>query len=532
MLNIFVLLSIKTILMSKVKILLIALLITLPTTAQTKKIKRPKSKVGISSVDSFVRESFDLYDKVFMYDGYAQAGTPLEDEDIDVLEEALSDVSALSESAPDIISDLDGVGALKQAKALLQINRAKKTLNYSIKTAKELLLGTSTEPTKEGEDQAEEQDSISENDSETIGNTPDTNQNTNGNGGTIEGEANTPQPFKINSKFDFVPGDKILFFDDFSNDFIGDFPAKWNTNSGGEVVTINNDPTRWFHLQSGSSTIYIPNMGSLPDEYTIEFDLITNGITKKTSGSSGFRVLLEETDKLRQGGSNSVSLRIPLHTYSAGSISIYGRIDQQDGISSSIDADLRTIIDNNPHFMIGVNKQRFRFWINETKYADVPRLVAPNGTLKKVKFNLYGLDPDKGEQLFITNIKIAEGGLDLRRTLMTTGKVSTNGILFDTGSSNIKPQSYGILRQISQVLQQDKNMKLNIIGHTDSDGNDATNMSLSKERAAAVKNALMTTYEVSSDRLTTDGKGATAPVSVNTTPYGKAQNRRVEFIKM
>ena len=88
-------------------------------------------------------------------------GTPLEDEDIDVLEEALSDVSALSESAPDIISDLDGVGALKQAKALLQINRAKKTLNYSIKTAKELLLGTSTEPTKEGEEQAEEQDSIS-----------------------------------------------------------------------------------------------------------------------------------------------------------------------------------------------------------------------------------------------------------------------------------------------------------------------------------------------------------------------------------
>lgn len=509
-----------------------ALLIALPVTAQTKKIKRPKSKVGISSVDSFVKESFDLYDKVYMYDGYAQAGTPLEDEDIDVLEEALSDVSALSESAPDIISDLDGVGALKQAKALLQINRAKKTLKYSVKTAKELLLGTSTEQTEEEEDQAEEQESTSENESETIGNTPDTNQNQSGNDGALESVSNTPKAFKINSKFDFVPGDKILFYDDFSNDFIGDFPAKWNTNSGGEVVTINDDEKRWFHLQSGSSTIYIPNMGDLPEEYTIEFDLITNGITKRTSGSSGFKVLLEKTDNMRHGGSNAVSIRLPLSIYGPGSIRINGSIEGQEGIYSSIEADFRQIMHNNPHVMIAVNKQRLRFWINETKYIDIPQLVAPNNILKKIKFNLYGLDADDGEHLFITNLKIAEGGLDLRKTLMSTGKVSTNGILFDTGSSIIQPQSYGVLRQIYQVLQQDKKMKLNIIGHTDSDGNDATNMSLSKQRAAAVKKALITTYGISNDRLSTDGKGATAPLSDNTTPNGKAQNRRVEFIKM
>lgn len=62
--------------------------------AQTKKIKRPKSSVGISSVDTFVRESFDIYDKVYKYDGYAASGTPLEDEDIDVLEEALVRISS------------------------------------------------------------------------------------------------------------------------------------------------------------------------------------------------------------------------------------------------------------------------------------------------------------------------------------------------------------------------------------------------------------------------------------------------------
>jgi outer membrane protein OmpA-like peptidoglycan-associated protein len=513
--------------MSKVNILLMALLIALPVSAQTKKIKRPKGTVGISSVDSFVRESFDLYDKVYMYDGYAAAGKSLEDEDIDILEEALSDVTALSESAPDIISDLDGVGALKQAKALLRINRAKKALKYAIKTAKELLLGRPTQETKEEEDPKQEADP--ENQSGTTETSSDTNQNTNNTGNS---EGNIPSVFKINSKFDFVPGNKILFFDDFSNDFIGDFPAKWNTNSGGEVVTINENPKRWFHLQSGSSTIYIPNMGELPEEYTIEFDVITNGITKRTSGSSGLQVHLEESDKLRQGGKNTASLRIPLMVYSAGDILVKGNPEGGDNIYNSITADIRQIMRNNPHFMIAVNKQRLRFWINETKYVDVPKLVAPNGVIKTLKFNLYGLDPDDGEQLFITNIKVAEGGLDLRRTLMSTGKVSTNGILFDTGSSNIQPQSYGILRQISQVLQQDKTMKLNIIGHTDSDGTDAANMGLSKDRAAAVKHALVTTYGMSSDRISTDGKGAGEPVADNTTPDGKAQNRRVEFIKM
>ena len=109
--------------------------------AQTKQLKRPKSKVGVSSVDTFVSESFDIYDKVYKYDGYAEAGSPLEDEDIDVLEDALDDLEGLSESAPNIIDDLDGISVLKQGKATLQMNKAKKALNYSIKTAKKLLLG-------------------------------------------------------------------------------------------------------------------------------------------------------------------------------------------------------------------------------------------------------------------------------------------------------------------------------------------------------------------------------------------------------
>lgn len=109
--------------------------------AQTKQIKRPKGRVGISSVDNFVQKSFNLYDKVYKYDGYAASGTPLDDGDIDVLEEALEELTILSDSTPNILNDIDGAGAFKQAKATIQVNKAKNALAYSIKTSKELLLG-------------------------------------------------------------------------------------------------------------------------------------------------------------------------------------------------------------------------------------------------------------------------------------------------------------------------------------------------------------------------------------------------------
>ncbi|MGB5554764.1 MAG: OmpA family protein, partial [Flavobacteriaceae bacterium] len=74
----------------------------------------------------------------------------------------------------------------------------------------------------------------------------------------------------IYSKFDFVPGDRPLFFDDFSNDFIGDFPSKWNTNGTGEVVNVGDSANKWFEMKGGYNLKYIPDVPKLPEEYTIE----------------------------------------------------------------------------------------------------------------------------------------------------------------------------------------------------------------------------------------------------------------------
>ncbi|MGX1931060.1 OmpA family protein [Flagellimonas sp. 2504JD4-2] len=357
------------------------------------------------------------------------------------------------------------------------------------------------------------------NSGETQGQSPNT-------GGSDASGAKTIQVY---SKFDYVPGDKQLFFDDFGYDFIGDFPSKWNTNAGGELVTLGESPQKWLELKSGFNIYYIPDVPQLPEEYTIEFDLAAVGLDRQTSSQAKVAITLSNDDKFKSGSYNAYA-EIPFCQYSAIGITVQNNINNKREIRSTVKADIRDVVLNNPHVSIAVNKQRFRLWVNEAKYIDVPRLVAPGAVLHTVKFLANGFKDGK-EKVFITNLKVAEGGVDLRRKLISEGKISTNAILFDSGSANLQPQSMGVIRQISQVLLQESAINLKIIGHTDSDGADTTNTQLSKDRAAAVKSALVDIYNIDASRLTVDGKGESEPVADNNSPDGKAQNRRVEFIR-
>ncbi|MEM8928803.1 MAG: OmpA family protein [Bacteroidota bacterium] len=351
---------------------------------------------------------------------------------------------------------------------------------------------------------------------------------TNDIGGNAPG-ASGPKTIQVYSKFDYVPGDKPLFYDDFTNDFIGDFPSKWNTNAGGEIVTLGDAPQKWLGLKSGYNIYYIPNAPQLPEDYTIEFDIAAVGLDRNTSSTSRMMVMLSDDEKFGDG-QNFAIVELPFCQYSPIGVTVRNRVKGKQEIRSTVKADLRDEVMDFPHISIAVNKQRFRLWVNEVKYIDVPQLVASGAVLKTLKFHANNFKDGK-ELVFISNLKVAEGGVDLRRKLIAEGKISTNGILFDSGSANIKPESMGIIRQIYQVLQQDTNINLKIVGHTDSDGADDTNMQLSKSRADAVKNALVNVYGIAGERLSTEGKGELEPVAENTSPEGKAQNRRVEFIK-
>lgn len=176
-------------------------------------------------------------------------------------------------------------------------------------------------------------------------------------------------------------------------------------------------------------------------------------------------------------------------------------------------------------------KRRIRVYLNENKIWDIPRALADGATFNSLYFRNDGANYEN-EAYFISNLRVAVGAPDTRSKLITEGKFVTSGILFDVNSDKIKPESYGVLKDIATVLKENEDVKVKIVGHTDSDGEDSFNMTLSAKRAASVKNTLASEFGIKANRMTTEGKGESEPVSPNNTPEGKANNRRVEFIKL
>jgi outer membrane protein OmpA-like peptidoglycan-associated protein len=119
----------------------------------------------------------------------------------------------------------------------------------------------------------------------------------------------------------------------------------------------------------------------------------------------------------------------------------------------------------------------------------------------------------------------------IEQQLKEKKKVDIYGIYFDFASDQLKPESTPVLEEIAGVLKDNPEWKLTVSGHTDNVGGDAYNLDLSKRRAAAVKQALVTQYHVAPERLSTDGFGASRPVDTNDTLAGRARNRRVELTR-
>jgi outer membrane protein OmpA-like peptidoglycan-associated protein len=138
---------------------------------------------------------------------------------------------------------------------------------------------------------------------------------------------------------------------------------------------------------------------------------------------------------------------------------------------------------------------------------------------------------DNGTPL-ISNVRVATGLPDMRSKLLTDGKLVSYGIYFDVNKDVVKPESAGTLKMIADVLKENPNVRIKIVGHTDSDGEDAANLDLSKRRGASVKAALVNGYGIEATRIETDGMGEKEPVAKNDSATNKALNRRVEFIKL
>jgi uncharacterized protein (TIGR02145 family) len=327
----------------------------------------------------------------------------------------------------------------------------------------------------------------------------------------------------ITSKYDFIPGEKVIFFDDFSAESIGDFPAQWLTNGSGEIVTSGKFPGRWFQLTKEG--YFIPEAREdFTENYTIEFDFVPmNIINSKTIVGIEFFLLSGSLDDPGHGGQpGQAGMKI---TPDAEDVSWanWSEARNWEGDKGSVSYVFNPTEEY--HISIWVQKQRVRFYANETKFLDVPR-----GLQTGYKYNIFRIETSDDANPIISNFRIAAGLSDMRNKLLKDGKIISYGIHFDVNSDKLKPESYSTLKVIADILKENPTINLQIVGHTDSDGDEASNLDLSKRRAVSVKNELANKFGIAPERLSIDGKGESEPLAANDSAVNKAKNRRVEFI--
>jgi len=347
------------------------------------------------------------------------------------------------------------------------------------------------------------------------------------------------------SRFDFVPGEKVIYSEDFAQDAIGELPVNWNASGKGEVVNVEKTAGKWLRLFPG--TVYLSgNKAGFGENYTIEFDLIVEGNPPSGTrflpyfniGMLSSGVKNPADNSFLKGTSQNASVKFNIHP-NVDAISRM-RLESTEGAVNVFSSELlqtptlsKTFY-KTAHYAIQVQKQRLRFWVNEQKVFDVPRALGTTNQMNQLFFDVVS-SPFYNESnfgLYVSNIKVATGLPDTRHKLIEEGKFSTTGILFDFQSAVIKPESFGVIKEIATVLKENASVKIKVVGHTSSDGDDAANMELSKKRAAAVKEILIKEHGLDESRIVPEGKGETQPVGDNKTKEGKAQNRRVEFIKL
>ena len=141
---------------------------------------------------------------------------------------------------------------------------------------------------------------------------------------------------------------------------------------------------------------------------------------------------------------------------------------------------------------------------------------------------------DYGEDIVVETTltqDVVANAADLGNGLTGTGHVVVNGILFDTGKADVKPESAPALDEVAKLLKQNPKLKVYVVGHTDNVGALAANIALSKRRAAAVMQALIAKYGIPAAQLQAYGDGPYAPIASNDSEDGRTLNRRVELVE-
>ncbi len=177
-----------------------------------------------------------------------------------------------------------------------------------------------------------------------------------------------------------------------------------------------------------------------------------------------------------------------------------------------------------------------QMWVDGFNYHYfVGRKTGDNGAVTWASVVTSQNNDEITTELVVTEVgAIANKMIDaaaMAKGLGEKGHIALYGIYFDTDKTVVKPESKPTLDEIAKLLAGSPDLKVIIVGHTDSQGTLAYNMDLSHRRAAAVAAVLVKSYGIASARLATAGVGYLAPVGSNQTEDGRALNRRVELVE-
>ncbi len=320
------------------------------------------------------------------------------------------------------------------------------------------------------------------------------------------------------NKYDFVPGTEIIFEDDFTGERNGEFPSRWDITKGTvEIAEWGGEKVVWFRNTNtnGPDAIlpYLKNRTGdyLPDEFTIEMDVYFHA---DYNLNKVYYIFLYDAKNQIKIFSPSKPIRIDYNSVKYNHIGdLYqgqNKLKPQAGWK---------------HVAISFNKRALKGYLDDTRLMNIPNIeFNPTGIMISAH-NVSGTGKP-----FVKNIRIAKGAVPLYDKFLVDGKFVTTGIKFDVNKASIKPESMGTINYVVKMMQDHPELKFSVEGHTDSDGADANNQTLSEARAQAIVNKLIESG-IAKERLSSKGWGESKPIIANDSPEGKAQNRRVEFVK-
>jgi outer membrane protein OmpA-like peptidoglycan-associated protein len=314
------------------------------------------------------------------------------------------------------------------------------------------------------------------------------------------------------ANYDFVPGDDVLFFHDFEGTRTGNFPSRLEYVAGNmEVVELGENKA--LRTSGGSGCVEIPLGRTFPERFTVEYRVRTSDPQARA------------TWHLFSGAQEPISncRYVPKPHVLMSGYQDAGLVWEAGTSTLTTTRDL--VVDEWADVRVSVDGPYWKVYVNERRVANMPRFEFPEAASLHLMFGVYGVEND----VYVDEIRVAEGGpRSLYDDLEAEGFISTTGILFASGSATIRPESTPTLEAVLEMLQEHEDVDVLVEGHTDGEGADAANQTLSEQRAASVRQYLVD-HGIDEARLDAVGHGESQPVADNATPEGMASNRRVVF---